>query len=89
MVNGDQSSIRDRAWEIKLLQSELSQLQREKTHLTSKSLQRPLSSWEKFRLTIVFRDTRSLLREISRLSETYQLEGQDILRQGSTPSHIS
>ena len=67
----EQKTARDRAWEIKLLQGEILQLEREREHLASKSLERPLNPWETFRLAAMTRDTKTLMKQLSKFTEQF------------------
>jgi thioesterase domain-containing protein len=63
------SAPRRKSWELQLTQQELEQLRRERQHLLSKAIERPLSSWEKLRKQEIFQEAKALLkraREIAR-----------------------
>jgi hypothetical protein len=58
-------------WDVKLIEGEIEQLKREQKHLTSKSLERPLNTWEKLRLTAMFRDVNKLVIQLSQFTDQF------------------
>lgn len=54
-------------WDVLILRQEMRELERERHHLSSKSLERPLSGWEKKRMETLLDDVMQLLQKFSQL----------------------
>ena len=60
---------REQTWELRLTRQEIEQLQREKQHLDSKAIERPLTTWEKLRQQQLFQDLSALFQRAKGLRE--------------------
>lgn len=65
---GSQTPQSHQRWDVLILRQEMRELEREKNHLASKSLERPLSAWEQSRLESLLDDVMQLLQKFSKLN---------------------
>ncbi|MCO6430850.1 MAG: hypothetical protein J5J00_08310 [Deltaproteobacteria bacterium] len=57
-----------RDWSLQLLRSEIDQLEREKSHLDSKAIERELSDWESSRLRSIQNEIANICAAIRKMS---------------------
>ena len=56
------------SWELRLTRREIEALKREREHLKSKSTERELTAWERFRQQEIFEEVSALLRRAKKLA---------------------
>ncbi|MCI5064357.1 hypothetical protein MRY87_01385 [bacterium] len=61
----EHDEMRRKSWDIQLTQQELEQLRRERQHLMSKAIERPLTPWEKLRQREIVREAKVLLKRFA------------------------
>lgn len=58
----------EKNWDLLVLRQEFKELERERHHLRSKSIERQLTSWEMSRLTLIMDEAMELLRRFGSIA---------------------